>query len=130
MQPGDLAEGLRTPRDFDFGGQWNFITELPQDWENRLLKGTNTHVHTRTQEKGAVSPQETEPDLCVCVSRSLWQRLVLTVSCSGVRTLNTVVCAKVILKEVAITFITPTIFWPQAKQQGKNTALLINRKLD
>ena len=28
------------------------------------------HVHTRTQEKGAVSPQETEPDLCVRVQES------------------------------------------------------------
>ena len=28
-QPGDLAKGLRTPREFDFGGQWNLITELP-----------------------------------------------------------------------------------------------------
>jgi len=29
-----------------------------------------------------------------------------------------------------ITVITPTIVWPQAKQQGRNTAPLINRKLD
>ena len=40
-QPGDLAKGLRTPRDFDFEGQWDLITELPQDWGNRLLEGTN-----------------------------------------------------------------------------------------
>ena len=31
-QPGDLAKGLRTPREFDLGGQWDLITELPQDW--------------------------------------------------------------------------------------------------
>ena len=30
----------------------------------------------------------------------------------------------------AITFITPTIVWPQAKQLEGNTAPLINRKLD
>ena len=30
-QPGDLAKGLRTSREFDFGGQWDLITELPQD---------------------------------------------------------------------------------------------------
>ena len=38
----DLAKGLRTPREFDFEGQWALITELPQDWgKQRLLEGTN-----------------------------------------------------------------------------------------
>ena len=40
-QPGDLAKGLRIPREFDFGGQWDLTTELPQYWGNRLLEGTN-----------------------------------------------------------------------------------------
>ena len=40
-QPGNLTKGLRTPREFDFGGQWDLITELSQDWGNRLLEGTN-----------------------------------------------------------------------------------------
>ena len=45
------------------------ITELPQDWGNRLLEGTNkTCMH---QEKGAVSPQETESDLPVNLQESL-----------------------------------------------------------
>ena len=30
-QPGDLAKGLRTPREFDFEGQWDLVTELIQD---------------------------------------------------------------------------------------------------
>ena len=34
------AKGLRTPRKFDFEGQWDLIAELPQDWEYRLLEGT------------------------------------------------------------------------------------------
>ena len=34
--------------------------ELTQDCGNRLLQGTNL-VCTRTQEKGAVTPQETDP---------------------------------------------------------------------
>ena len=29
------------PSEFVFGGQWDLITELPQDWGNRLLEGTN-----------------------------------------------------------------------------------------
>ena len=35
-----------------------------------------------------------------------------------------------VLKEVTIIFITSTRVWPQVKQQGRNTAPLINRKLD
>ena len=27
--------------EFDYGGQWDLITELTQDWGNRLLEGTN-----------------------------------------------------------------------------------------
>ena len=41
LQPGHPAKGLRTPREFDFEVQWDLITELPQDWGNRLLEGTN-----------------------------------------------------------------------------------------
>ena len=40
----------------------------------------------------------------------------------GSGALNTIVSAYVLLKEVAIMVITPTIVWPQAKQQGGNTA--------
>ena len=44
------------------------LPELTQDWINRLLEGTNQNlVHTRAQEKGAVTPQETDPDLPVNV---------------------------------------------------------------
>ena len=32
-QPGDLAKGRRTPREFYLGHQWDLITEFPQDWE-------------------------------------------------------------------------------------------------
>ena len=35
-----------------------------------------------------------------------------------------------LLKEITIIFITSTIVWSQVKQQGGNTALPINRKLD
>ena len=37
---------------------------------NRLLEGTNNLVCTRTQEKGAVTPQETDPDLPRSVQES------------------------------------------------------------
>ena len=35
-----------------------------------------------------------------------------------------------LLKEVTIIFTTPTIVWPQVKQQGGNTAPPINKELD
>ena len=35
-----------------------------------------------------------------------------------------------LLKEVAIIFITSTMVWSQVKQQGRNTAPPIDRKLD
>ena len=42
--------------------------ELSQDWGYRLLEGTNK---TRPQEKRAVTPQETDPDLPVSVQEFL-----------------------------------------------------------
>ena len=47
------------------------IIELTQDQRNRLLEGTNKTLYTQEQEKGAVSPQETESDLPVSVQESL-----------------------------------------------------------
>ena len=44
--------------------------ELTRDGGNRLLEGTKTLVCTRSQEKGAVTPQETDPDLPVSVQES------------------------------------------------------------
>ena len=35
------SKGTENPREFDFLGQWDLITEFPQDWGNRLLEGTN-----------------------------------------------------------------------------------------
>ena len=31
----DPTKGLRIPRESDFEGQWDLITELPQDWVKR-----------------------------------------------------------------------------------------------
>ena len=64
-QPGHLAKGLRTQREFDFGGQWDLSTELTEDWETN-----KTLCH---QEPGGRSstPPETDPDLPVSVQVSL-----------------------------------------------------------
>ena len=49
---------------------------------------------------------------------------------AGLGALSVAVLSWDLLKEVAIIFITSTIVWSQVKQQGGNTALPINRKLD
>ena len=71
------------------------------------------------------------PDLPVSVQESLAEAWV-NMACSRVGALNTIVHAQVLLKEVNITYITPTIVGPQVKQQGGNTAPQQpnNKKLD
>ena len=87
-------------------------------------------MHTRSREKGAVSPQETEPDLPTSVQESLAE--VWAAACCGVRStgnscgctipaegsgaLSAAVWEKDLLKEVANVFITSTIVWSQVKQ--------------
>ena len=44
--------------------------ELTQDWGNRLLEDTQSLVCARIQEKGAVTPQVTDPDLPMIVHES------------------------------------------------------------
>ena len=69
---------------------------------------------TRTQEKGAVTAQETDPDLPVSVQDSpveVWIGGGLISRVGGNE------CGSVCvgpLREVAIIFITSTIVWPQA----------------
>ena len=45
--------------------------ELTQDWGDRLLEGRNKTVHTKTQEKGAMTPHKTDPDLPMSAQESL-----------------------------------------------------------
>ena len=86
-------------------------------------------VHTRTQEKGALIPQETDPDFPMSVQESLVGAWVGGDLLRGRGT----ECSSAswdLWKEVAIVFIASTIVWSQVKQQGGNTAPPINRKLD
>ena len=46
------------------------LPELTQDWGDRLLEETKRTLCTKTQEKGAVTSQETDPDLPVSVQES------------------------------------------------------------
>ena len=84
-------------------------------------------MHTRTQEKRAVTPEENDPDLSVSV-QGLLQRHGSVVACCRVGGFAAV-HAWDLLKEVSIIFITSTMVWSQIKQQGGNTTLALDRKL-
>ena len=47
------------------------LPELTQEWEIDSGRAQRNLVCTRTQEKGAVTPQETDPDLPMSVQESL-----------------------------------------------------------
>ena len=77
------------------------------------------------QEKGAVTPQETDPDM-PWVSRNLQQRRGSTVACFGgllhwpalgSEALSVAMRAWDLLKEVTIIFITSTIIWFQVNNR-------------
>ena len=83
-------------------------------------------VCNKTQEKGAVTTQETDTGLPVSVQESLVEVRVGGSLLQGWGTS----AAWGLVKEVNIVSITSSRVWPQVKQQGGNTALPINRKLD
>ena len=69
-------------------------------------------MYTRTQEKGAVTPQETDPVLPMSVHVSLVEPWVSSGLLQSQGTECSSACID-LLKEVAIVFITSTIVWPQ-----------------
>ena len=80
------GKGNENPREINFGGQWDLITELPQDWGNWLLEGTNKTLCTPgPQRKEQCHHWERLSQTCLWVSRSLWRRRGSTVACRGVR---------------------------------------------
>ena len=75
-------------------------------------------VCTRTQEKGVVTPQDTDPDFLVSVQESPAEAWVGgdLLQGHGTECSSAAVCAWDLLKEVTIIFITSTIVWSQVKQ--------------
>ena len=69
-------------------------------------------VCTRTQEKGAVTPQETDPDFIGSVQESPAGGMGQRWPAAGLGALSLAVHAWDLLKEVAIFFITSTKVWP------------------
>ena len=96
---------------------YSFLEELtinptiePQNLHSTLGGHKQNLVCTRTQEKGAVTPKETEPDLPMSVQESPHG---LVVACCRVGALSVAVPAWDVLKDLTITFIISTIVWPQ-----------------
>ena len=85
-------------------------------------------VGTRTQEKGAVTPQETEPDLPMSVQESLAEAWSAVAWCRVRDTECSSACTGPFEGGHYLHFLHHS--WPQVKQQGGNTAPPINRKLD
>ena len=94
FQPGDLGKGLRTPREFYFGGQWDLITELAQDWGNRFSQGTIKTLCASGPSRKEQWPHKRLSQTGLWVSRSFWQRRGSTVACHGVGALDTPVLAQ------------------------------------
>ena len=81
-------------------------------------------VHTRAQEKGAVTPTRDWIRLACECQESLVEVWVDSSLLQGRGTEYKSFWRRMPLLS------TPTIVWPQARQQGENTAPPINRKLD
>ena len=67
-QLGDPAKELRTPREFDFEGQWDLITELPRNWGNRDSWRTQTKPceHQDLGERSSDTTREWARLACEC----------------------------------------------------------------
>ena len=76
---------MRTLREFYLKGQWDLITELPHNWGNKLLEGTNKALCAPGSRRKEQWPHNRLGQTCLWVSRSLWQRHGSTVACCGVR---------------------------------------------
>ena len=121
--------------EFGFEGQWDLITEFPQD---RVTDSWKTQTkpcgHQDPGERRSVPTGDWAILACECSgisSRGVgWQWLALASGALNTTVLGAMASRHVFLKEVGITTITPTIVWPQAKLQGGNTATPISRILD
>ena len=78
-----MAKELRTPREFDFESQWDLITELPQDWRNRFLEGTNKILCAPGEMRKEPWPHKKLSQTVLWVSRSLHWRHQSTVAFHG-----------------------------------------------
>ena len=79
-----MAKGLRTLRIL-LWRDWNSITELTQNWGNRLLEGTNKTLSAPGHRRKEQWPHKRLTQTWLWVSRSLWRRYGLALVCCRVR---------------------------------------------
>ena len=115
---------------------YSFLEELtinptiePQNLHSTLGGHKQKLVCTRTQEKGAATPKETDPDVPVSVQESLVRRVLVVARCRAGGTEGSGASWD-LLKEATVILIASTTVWSQVKQQGGTTAPPISRKLD
>jgi len=110
-----------TPREFDFGRQWDLIHNLHRTGETGSWRAqTKPCAHQDPGERSS-DPQKTDPDLPVSVqespasyaSRGIGQWWPAT----GLGTLSAAVCAWILFQGVSIIFMTSMIVWSQVSCQ-------------
>ena len=86
---------------------------LTQDWENRLLEGTNKTLCAPRPRRKEQCPHKTDWPRLACECPGVSGRGVgRQWPTEGSGELKTAVHAQVLLKEAAITILTATIVWP------------------
>ena len=76
------------PPEFGFEGQWDFIAELPQDWETDPWRAQR-NLFTSGPRRKEQWPRKKLSQTCLWVPWSLQRRCGLTVASRGVRALTT-----------------------------------------
>ena len=80
-QPGGWAKGLRTAREIDLKASGIRLQNFHKTGETNSWRTQQNLEHTRMQEKEAVTPQESEPDLPVSVPEFLAECRLTAVCC-------------------------------------------------
>ena len=88
---GKSGRGTENAWEFDLEDQWDFITELPQKWGNRLLKGTNKTLCAPGSRKKEQWPHKRLSQTCLWVSRISGRDVGQQWPAAGSRALNTTV---------------------------------------
>ena len=123
---------MRTPRASDLEGQWDFITELPQDWGNRdsWRAQTTPCTHQDPEERTNDSKTDWARLACECPGvsgRGVGQQWPAVRSGSLTTTvLGGVTCWP--FEGGSHYHHYPSIVCPEAKLHGGNIATPINRK--
>ena len=91
-QPGDLEKGMITPREFDFGGQWDLVQNLPRTGETDSWRAQTKACEHQDPGERSSDPQTTAPDFPVSVQASPAEGWVMVACCRAGDTECSSVC--------------------------------------